>query len=259
MAYEFLKKLFGTPKDGEEPKTMTYAELEAAIDADKKIQVVDVKAGGYVSKEKLDAKITELDGVKQQLSDANTTIQSYKDMDIDGIKQSAKDWETKYTQETQKLTAQLAAQERTHALDMFMGGYKFSSKPAENGVRAEFEKKNFTLEYGKFLGGDEFMKSLMENDDYKGAVVFDDDDFIIVVCGFLFDGIQTLLKRIPLIFVRDQDRYQRFSLYFVFHAVKARKLRISHYSFLPASVDMIQNRTFSRIIGIFFAQRIIGR
>ena len=166
MAYEFLKKLFGTPKDGEEPKAMTYAELEAAIDADKKIQVVDVKAGGYVSKEKLDAKITELDGVKQQLSDANTTIQSYKDMDIDGIKQSAKDWETKYTQETQKLTAQLAAQERTHALDMFMGGYKFSSKPAENGVRAEFEKKNFTLEDGKFLGGDEFMKSLMENDDY---------------------------------------------------------------------------------------------
>ena len=131
MAYEFLKKLFGTPKDGEEPKAMTYAELEAAIDADKKIQVVDVKTGGYVSKEKLDAKITELDGVKQQLSDANTTIQSYKDMDIDGIKQSAKDWETKYTQETQKLTAQLAAQERTHAMDMFMGGYKFTSKPAE--------------------------------------------------------------------------------------------------------------------------------
>ena len=43
MAYDFLKKLFGTPKDGEEPKAMTYAELEAAIDADKKIQVVDVK------------------------------------------------------------------------------------------------------------------------------------------------------------------------------------------------------------------------
>ena len=32
MAYEFLKKLFGTPKDGEEPKRMTYAELEAALD-----------------------------------------------------------------------------------------------------------------------------------------------------------------------------------------------------------------------------------
>lgn len=173
MAYEFLKKLFGTPKDGEEPKAMTYAELEAAIDADKKIQVVDVKTGGYVSKEKLDAKITELDGVKQQLSDANTTIQSYKDMDIDGIKQSAKDWETKYTQETQKLTAQLAAQERTHALDMFMGGYKFSSKPAENGVRAEFEKKNFTLEEATLYAenADKKIAELQkENDKLKAAV-----------------------------------------------------------------------------------------
>ena len=108
MAYEFLKKLFGTQKDGEEPKAMTYAELEAAIDADKKIQVVDVKAGGYVSKEKLDAKITELDGVRQQLTDANAEIKSYKEMDIDGIKKSAKDWEDKYNHDTQELNVLFA-------------------------------------------------------------------------------------------------------------------------------------------------------
>lgn len=111
MAYEFLKKLFGTQKDGEEPKAMTYAQLEAAIDADKKIQVVDVKAGGYVSKEKLDAKITELDGVRQQLTDANAEIKSYKEMDIDGIKKSAKDWEDKYNHDTQELNDKLAKQE----------------------------------------------------------------------------------------------------------------------------------------------------
>ena len=52
MAYEFLKKLFGTPKDGEEPKAMTYAELEAAIDADKKIQVVWFYACGKRWREK---------------------------------------------------------------------------------------------------------------------------------------------------------------------------------------------------------------
>ena len=91
------------------------------------------------------------------------------------------------------------------------------------------------------------------------AVVFDDDDLIMMVSRFLFDGIQTLLQGIPLILIRDQDRYQRLSLYFVFHAVKARKLRIRHFCFFPASVNMLQNRTFSRIIGIFFAQRIIGR
>lgn len=172
MAYEFLKKLFGTPKDGEAPKAMTYEELEAAIDADKKIQVVDIKSGGYVSKEKLDAKITELDGVKQQLADANTEIKSYKDMDIDGIKQSAKDWETKYNEDTKKLNDQLAAQSRSHAEDMFLSGYKFTSKAARKGVLDELRSKQFQLDdNGTFLGAKEFMTSLMEDEDYAGAFV----------------------------------------------------------------------------------------
>ena len=35
---------------------------------------------------------------KTQLDEANKTIQSYKDMDIDGIQQSAADWQKKYEQ-----------------------------------------------------------------------------------------------------------------------------------------------------------------
>ena len=46
---------------------------------------------------------TERDGLKTQLSDANTEIQSYKDMDIEGIKQAAADWEAKYNTDTQAL------------------------------------------------------------------------------------------------------------------------------------------------------------
>lgn len=177
MAYEFLKKLFGTQKDGEEPKAMTYAELEAAIDADKKIQVVDVKAGGYVSKEKLDAKITELDGVKQQLSDANTTIQSYKDMDIDGIKQSAKDWEDKYNHDTQELNDKLAKQERDHQTDRYLD--TVGLKPGEmyrDFVRRAFEEKELKFENGKFIGADEVMNELKENPDYKDAFVAEKQD-----------------------------------------------------------------------------------
>ena len=177
MAYEFLKKLFGTQKDGEEPKAMTYAELEAAIDADKKIQVVDVKAGGYVSKEKLDAKITELDGVKQQLSDANTTIQSYKDMDIDGIKQSAKDWEDKYNHDTQELNDKLAKQERDHQTDRYLD--TVGLKPGamyRDFVRRAFEERELKFENGKFTGADEVMKELRENPDYKDAFVVEEPE-----------------------------------------------------------------------------------
>lgn len=169
MAYEFLKKLYGVPKEGEEPKAMTYEELEAAIDADGSIKLADLSGGGYVSKEKYNAKVTELTGVKQQLTDANAEIQSYKDMDIEGIQKSAKEWEEKYNADTKALEDRLEAQEYSHAADMFMSKYQFTSKPAREGIMAEFNKKGFKLEDGKFLGAEEYMNSLMESEDYKGA------------------------------------------------------------------------------------------
>nr|DAZ71001.1 MAG TPA: minor structural protein [Caudoviricetes sp.] len=169
MAYDFLKKLYGVPKEGEKPKAMTYEELEAAIDADGSIKLADLSGGGYVSKEKYNAKVTELTGVKQQLTDANTEIQSYKDMDIEGIQKSAKEWEDKYNADTKALEDKLTAQEYSHAADMFMSKYQFTSKPAREGVMAEFNKKGFKLEDGKFLGAEEYMNSLMESEDYKGA------------------------------------------------------------------------------------------
>lgn len=172
MAYEFLKKLFGTQKDGEEPKRMSYTELEAALDADKKIQVVDLKAGGYVAKEKFDAKSTELDGVKQQLADANTEIQSYKDMDIEGIKQKAANWEQKYNTDTQALNDKLRKQEIDHQMDRYLD--TAGIKPGamyRNFVRAALEAKEFKLDGGKFLGADDYIKELKENPDYKDAFI----------------------------------------------------------------------------------------
>lgn len=169
MAYEFLKALFGEPKEGEEPKAMTFAELEQAINADKNIKVVDLSGGDYVSKSKFDSRGTELEGVKQQLETANATINSFKDQDIEGIKKSVSDWETKYNKDTQKLKDQLAAEQRAHAEEMFMTGYHFTSKPAREGVLNAFKEQNFQMKDGKFVGADEYMQKLMENDDYKGA------------------------------------------------------------------------------------------
>ena len=167
----FEETLWNT-KDGEQPKAMTYAELEAAIDGAKDIQVVDLKAGGYVAKSKLDAKITELAGVQQQLTDANTQIQSFKDQDVEGVKKKVSEWETKYNADTQALKDQMAEQARKHAEEMFLSGYKFSSVAAKNGILAELQGKKFQIDdHGTILGAKEFMQSLMENEDYKGAFV----------------------------------------------------------------------------------------
>lgn len=178
MAYEFLKKLFGTPKDGEQAKSMTYEELEAAIDAAKDIQVVDLKAGGYVAKEKLDGKITELDGVKKQLEDANAEIKSYKekDMDIEKVQKSASEWEAKYKEETKKLQTQLKDQQRQFAEDKFLSKYRFADDFAKAGVLAEFRSRNFQYDEtnGTFLGAEDYMKGIMES--HKGAFVIPDAD-----------------------------------------------------------------------------------
>lgn len=172
MAYEFLKKLFGTPAEGEQPKAMTYEELEAAIDADKaNLSLVNLKDGGYVSKDKFDAKETELKGVQAQLTTANDTIKAFEGQDVEGIKKKVSEWETKYNDDTKQLKDQLDAQARSHAEEMFLSGYQFTSKAARSGILAEIRAKGFKIEDGTLLGGKEFMASLMESEDYKGAFV----------------------------------------------------------------------------------------
>ena len=171
MAYEFLRKLFKKDENGA-VIPMTYEELEAAIDADKGIKIADLSGGGYVAKDKFDAKETELKGIRKQLDDANTQIKSFEDQDVDGIKQKVADWEKKYNTDTQALKDQMAAQNRSHAEDMFLAGYKFTSKAARKGVLDELRSKQFQLdEKGTFLGAKEFMSSLREDEDYKGAFV----------------------------------------------------------------------------------------
>lgn len=168
--YEYLKKLFGAKEDGT-PEALTLEELSKKISESKELKLVNLSEGGYVSKEKFDAKETELNGVKTQLADANKEIQSYKDMDIEKIKQAAADWEKKYNDDTAALNKQIADNERAYNEDLFLRNYKFTSKAAESGIREMFRTKGFPFEKGKFLGATEYMDSLMADEDFKGAFV----------------------------------------------------------------------------------------
>lgn len=74
-----------------------------------------------------------------------------------------------YASETEKLRDRLAAQERDFAERTFLSGYRFTSRAAENGVLAELRAKAFPVENGALRGAEDFMRSLMENDDYRAA------------------------------------------------------------------------------------------
>lgn len=115
----------------------------------------------------------EVETLKTQIEDANKEIQSYKDMDIDSIKKSASDWETKYNElvENQKVEKEKSIrQERVNA---FFNEVKFASESAKAGVIAKFNEKDFKYdeEAKKYQGADEWLKELKESD--KGAFLSD--------------------------------------------------------------------------------------
>jgi len=116
---------------------------------------------------------TERDGLKSQLDDANKTIQSYKDMDIEGVKKAASDWETKYNTDTQKLKDDLEAVKYGHAVEKAVSGLSFTSESAKKAFISDLTSRQLMLEDGKLLGLEDFTKTYREAD--PGAFTPEDD------------------------------------------------------------------------------------
>lgn len=155
-----------------------YSQVDAKIqehnsgepDKLKHIRYADLSEGNYVSKEKYTSLQIEANGYKTQLSDANKEIKSYKDMDIEGIKNAAKDWETKYNTDTEALNQQITTQKKTFAAEKYLDGQKIKSPLAKKSILHEFMKQDFELlEDGTFKGAEEYMKKVREQypDDFE--------------------------------------------------------------------------------------------
>ena len=124
---------------------------------------------------------TERDSIKGQLEKANEKIKSYTEMDIDGIKQSAKEWETKYNTDTQTLKEQLADQAYGYAVERSVSGLKFSSGAAQKQFIADLKAKKLPLQEDKLLGMDDYVKQYKETD--PDAFAPEDDKTPVAVRG----------------------------------------------------------------------------
>lgn len=159
---EFLKSILGDE---------LYSQVEAKVNEhnaaegnkDKQVKLVNINSGDYVSKEKYVALKTQADGLDKQLKEASVEIQSYKGMDIDGIKKKAEEWEAKYNSDTQELQKKLEQQNYDFEAERYLGKYKFSSELAKKAAFADFREKKFQLQDGVFLGADDYMKQLKES------------------------------------------------------------------------------------------------
>lgn len=158
---EFLKSILGDELYSQ-VETKVNEHNAAEGNKDKQVKLVNINSGDYVSKDKYMTLKTQADGLDKQLKEANTEIQSYKGMDIDGIKKKAEEWETKYNNDTQALQTKLEQQTYDFEAERYLGKYKFSSDLARKAALAEFREKKFQLQDGAFLGADDFMKQMRE-------------------------------------------------------------------------------------------------
>ncbi len=124
------------------------------------VRFVDLSEGGYVSKEKYGELDTAKKGIEKQLKEANDTIESYKDMDIEGIKKSAADWKKKYDEDTQKLNQQIEADRKAFAAERYIAGQKIKSPLSRKAILQEFLAQNLEFKDGTFTGADEYMEKV---------------------------------------------------------------------------------------------------
>lgn len=157
MTRDFLQEM-GWEKDVID-KVM--AEHGKGVEAAKK-QLADAQ-------QERDALTLERDALRKQLNENEKEIQSYKEMDIDGVKAAASSWEEKHKTDTEALNQQIAALKYEHAVAGAVQDVKFSSESARKAFVSDLTAKGLPLEDGKLMGLADFVKGYKESD--PGAFV----------------------------------------------------------------------------------------
>lgn len=103
------------------------------------------------------------ESLETQVNDANTEIQKFKDMDIDGIKKAADDW--KETAEKAKADAdkQISQMKFNYALSAALTGAKTKNAKA---VKALLDMDGLKFNDGKIVGLDEQLAQIKTDNDY---------------------------------------------------------------------------------------------
>ena len=131
---EFLESVGITDKDAVKKITDAYsADIQAEKDAAASIQT--------------------------QLDTANQTIQSYKDMDIDGIKASVEE----YKQKLEQSEADRKAFEHRTKLSQYVKGLGLKDDVYEKHVTDLLTEKELKFDGDKLIGGDDVVKAFRES------------------------------------------------------------------------------------------------
>ena len=97
--------------------------------------------------------------LQNQLNDANKTIQSFQDMDIETIKKSAEDWK----QKAEQAENDRKAFEHRTKLQQYVKGLHLKDDIYEQYVLNLLIEKNLQFEHDKLIGGDDVVQAFRES------------------------------------------------------------------------------------------------
>lgn len=105
---------------------------------------------------------TELEGIKGQLSQANEQIAGFKELDIEGVKQKAAEWEQKYNQAAENSAREIEQLKFDFALDRELTKAQARNPKA---VKALLDRDALKYDKGKIIGLEEQLETLKKNED----------------------------------------------------------------------------------------------
>ena len=151
MKTEFLKSL-----------NLSQEVIDKIMAENGKDIAVEQKKAEKVIQERDSYKL-KAESLETQVNDANTEIQKFKDMDIDGIKKAADDW--KETAEKAKADAdkQISQMKFDYALSAAITGAKAKNAKA---VKALLDMDGLKFNDGKIVGLDEQLAQIKADNDY---------------------------------------------------------------------------------------------
>lgn len=163
-----LKALFGT-------EALTWEQLEEKLKDNKEIKLANLAAGSHISKSKYDDVVTELNAANETIKGLKETVSKFDGVDLDGLKKSVTDWETKYNTD-------IAAVKLDSAVNMALVEAKAKNPKL---AKAALDMSVIKLDGDKLLGLTEQLDTLKQSDGYlfeteqktepdtqKGAFVF---------------------------------------------------------------------------------------
>lgn len=153
-----LKALFGT-------EALTFEQLEEKLKDNKEIKLANLAAGGYVDKGKYDTKVGELDTANNTIKGLKETVGKFDGVDVDKLKKSVTDWETKYNTD-------IAAVKLDSAVNMALVAAKAKNPKL---AKAALDMSVIKMDGENLLGFTEQLDKLKETDAYLFEAETKDD------------------------------------------------------------------------------------